>query len=171
MKCPSCGIDNLPGEDSCDQCLHSLMQRDIPQLKKGETIQNIMMTAPISEIITGADLLVAKTSDSVQKVIEIFRQYDKDCVLVFKKKKFVGIVSQRDLLHRAAGKHKDLAKVTVESIMTPNPEYVSAEDPIAYVVNKMAVGGFRHVAVLAEDGTPITIMTIRDVLCYLDRRD
>lgn len=171
IKCPSCGFDNLEGEDRCVQCLHSLMQRDIPRPKKDDHFQRIMMTAPISELLTGKDLLVASTTDSIQKIIGIFQKENKNCILIYKKKKLVGIISFRDILRKVTGVHKDLSKVKAEAVMTPNPEFVRPEDPIAYVVNKMAMGGFRHVPVLAADGTPLSIIMIVDVLRYLGRRD
>lgn len=171
LKCPSCGVENLLGEDRCEQCLHSLMTVDLPRPKKGEKIQQIMMTAPISELVTGRDLLVAKTTDTVEKVLRIFQEKEKDCVLVFKKKKLVGIFAIRDVVYKVAGQFEDLSKVTLQSVMTPNPEFVRAEHPIAFAVNKMAMGGFRHIPVLSADGQPLSIITIRDVLCYLDRRD
>lgn len=170
-KCPSCGAENLLGEDRCDQCLHSLMTVDLPRPKRGEKIQQIMMMAPISGLVTGTDLLVASTTDTVEKVVKIFQKEKKDCVLVFKRKKLVGILSVRDVLYKVAGTVKDLSKVTVQGVMTPNPEFVRAEHPIAFVVNKMAMGGFRHLPVLSADGQPLSIITIRDVLRYLDRRD
>ena len=168
IKCPSCGFNNIEGEDRCVQCLHSLMQRDIPHPQKSDKIQNIMM-APILDLITGKDLLVASPADTVEKVTKILRDEKKDCVLVYKKKKLVGILSNRDLLLRVAGKYKDLTKVKVESVMTPNPEFAKGEDPIAFVVNKMSLGGFRHVPVLRSDGTPFSIISIKDVFGYLSR--
>ena len=171
IKCPSCGFENIEGEDRCDRCLNSLMQRDIPRPKQNDTIQNVIMTAPISDLITGKDLLVASTTDSLQKIVKIFQEAKKNCVVVYKKKKLVGILSNRDILWKIAGKYKDLSKVKVEQVMTPNPEYVKPEDPIAFVVNKMAMGGFRHVPVLQKDGTPLSIILIKDVLGYLARRN
>ena len=171
MKCSSCGSENLQGEDRCEQCLHSLMQRDLPRPKKDDSFQSVMMTAPIENLVTGKDLLVASTTDSIQKIVKILQDEKKDCVLIYKRKKLVGIISYRDLLSKIAGKQKDLSKVKAEAVMTPNPEYVKGEDPIAYVVNKMATGGFRHVPVLQADGTPLSIISIKDVLSYLSRRD
>ena len=169
-KCPSCGFENLEGEDRCAQCLHSLMERDIPFPKKSDTIRTAIMNAPISDLLTGKDLLVASTSDTLQKIVKILQKEKKDCVLIYKKKKLVGIISQRDILRKVAGIYQDLSKVKAEVVMTPNPEYVKAEDPIAFVVNKMAMGGYRHVPVLAADGTPFSIISIKDVLGYLSRR-
>ena len=170
IQCPSCGHQNIEGEDRCAQCLHTLHQVVIPPKKK-DTIQNVMMTAPISDLITGKDLLVASPSDSIQKIVKIFQEQKKNCVIVYKNKKMVGILSNRDILWKVAGKQKDLSKVRVEEVMTPNPEWVRLSDPIAFAVNKMAMGGFRHVPVLDEDGAPLSIILIKDVLEHLSRRE
>ena len=168
--CPSCGFVNMLGEDRCEQCLHALMQTGLPKPKKGDHIQSAFMTTPVSELLTGKDLLVCSPGDSILKVVKIFQKENKSCILVYDHKKLVGILSSRDLLRRVAGKYKDLSKVKVQEIMTPNPEFVKSEDPIAYAVNKMAAGGCRHVPVLAEDGTPYSIILIKDILTYLTRR-
>jgi CBS domain-containing protein len=171
ISCPSCGFVNIEGEDRCAQCLHTLHQRDIPLPKKSDKIQSVMLTAPISELLTGEDLLVASPSDTIQKIVKIFQTKKKNCVVVYKSKKLVGIMSNRDILWKVTAKHKDLSKVKVADVMTPNPEWVKPTDPIAFVVNKMAMGGFRHVPVLNEDGTPLSIILIKDVLEYLSRRE
>ena len=171
VKCPSCGSANILGEDRCEQCLHTLMQTGLPAAKKGDRLQSVMMTMPVAELLTGKDLLVCSPADTVQKVVRIFQKENKNCILVYEHKKLVGILSNRDLLRRVTGGVQDLSKVKVKAVMTPNPEYVSADAPIAYAVNKMALGGFRHVPVLADDGTPYSIIIIKDVLAYLSRRN
>lgn len=171
IKCPSCGYQNIEGEDRCAQCLHTLHQRDIPLPKKNDTIQSVLLTAPIADLLTGEDLLVASPDDSIQKIVKIFQEQKKNCVLVYKKKKMVGILSNRDILWKVVGKTKDLSQVKVSEVMTPNPEWVRPSDPISFVVNKMAMGGFRHVPVLDDDGAPLSIILIKDVLGYLAHRE
>jgi CBS domain-containing protein len=171
IQCPSCGHTNIQGADRCEECLHSLMERDLPRHRKEDNLQRMMMTAPISDLLTGKDLLVAKPTDSVEKIVKIFQQKKKSCVLIYEHKRLKGIVSNRDLMLKVAGKQSDLAQVKVMEVMTPNPEYVRADAPIAYVLNIMALGGFRHVPVLAQDGTPLSIISIQDVLAYLMDRE
>lgn len=171
VVCPSCGFENIAGIDGCEQCLHSLMQKDLPRPKKDDSYQSALMATPMTELLTGKDLLVANPNDSVAKIVEIFKKEKKNCILVYKARKLVGIISNRDLLNRVALKHKDLKKVKASEIMTPNPEAVKADAPIGYVVNKMAMGGFRHVPVLRNDGTPLSIITIKDVMSYLSSKD
>ncbi len=170
IKCPSCGVENILGTDRCDQCLHSLMQTGLPQPKKDDKIQSAFLSIPAVDLLTGQDLLVCSPDDSVQKVVKIFQKEGKKCILVYVQKKLVGILSNRDLLLRVAGKYKDLSKVKVKQVMTPNPEHVTPDAPLAYVVNKMAMGVCRNVPVLAYDGTPYSILIIKDVLGYLARR-
>ena len=170
MKCPSCGFENILGLDRCEQCLHTLMQTGLPQPKKDDKFQNAIMTTPVSALLTGKDLLVCSPEDTVQKVVRVFQKENKNCVLAYDHKKLVGILSNRDLLLRIAGKYTDLSKVKIKEVMTRNPEYVTENAPIAYVVNRMAMGGCRHVPVLASDGTPYSIVIIKDVLSFLSRK-
>ncbi len=78
IKCPTCGFNNLEGVDRCGQCLHSLMQLDIPSPKKSDKFQSVIMTAPISVLLTGKDLLVASTADAVDKIVKIFQKEKKN---------------------------------------------------------------------------------------------
>lgn len=166
--CPFCGHKNLPGDDRCKHCLHSLMQKSLPHTRRrGDTFQDALLNEPVSELLTGADLLVCSPDDTVAEILAIFQKEKKGCVLVYKKKKLVGILSNRDLLLRVAEVHRDLGKLKVEDVMTRDPGWVRPEDPIAFAVNKMAMGGYRHVPVLNADGTPVSILLIRDVLRYL----
>ena len=100
IKCPSCGYNNIEGVDRCKKCLYTLMQRDLPRPKKDDNIQRVIMTAPISDLLPCEDLLVADIKDSVAQIIRIFQEKNQSCVLVYHKKKLVGIISNRDLLRK-----------------------------------------------------------------------
>ena len=167
IPCPACNFENMAGEDRCARCFHSLMQKDIPHPKLDDSFQNAMMTTPVGALLTGKDLLVASPKDPILQIVKVLQTEEKNCVLIYEKKKLVGIISNRDLLKKAAFPSKDLSKITAAQVMTPNPECVKPEDPIAYAVNKMAMGGYRHVPVLRDDGTPVSILTIKDVLSFL----
>ncbi|MBF0253626.1 MAG: CBS domain-containing protein [Candidatus Omnitrophica bacterium] len=169
--CPSCGHEYIAGDDYCESCLHSLMTRDLPRPRRGDLLQKVMMTAPVAELVTGKDLLVAGPADSIQKIVKVLRKEKKDCVIVVKSKKLVGILSLYDLLFKAAMPGTRLADLKAEDVMTRNPEFVRPEDPIALMVNRMSLGGYRHVPVLSAEGVPLSIVSIKDVLAYLDRRD
>src|SRR5205085_8925731 len=82
--------------------------------------------------------------------------------------KLVGIFSERDLLTRIAGLHDGYAKLPIEKFMTPKPEAVTASDTLAFALHKMDVGEYRHMPVV-EDGRPVGMISVRDMLRYITR--
>ena len=50
--------------------------------------------------------------------------------------------------------------------MTERMDCLMSEDSLACALNRMAVGGFRHIPIL-KNGVPVSIISIRDVLKYL----
>ena len=65
---------------------------------------------------------------------------------------------------KVTGKGYDLSLVTVDEFMTVNPESLNPEDPLAYALNKMHVGGFRHVPILNDSRKPIGLISISDII-------
>jgi CBS domain-containing protein len=129
--------------------------------------QNIMMEKPVSELVSKKSFLRVLPSDSVEKVVQILQKEKQSAVLVIQHERLMGIVSKRDLLRRTAGSETKLAHVKALEVMTANPEVVKSTDPLSFAVNKMAMGGFRHLPVLSEEGEPIGIISIQDVLSFL----
>jgi CBS domain-containing protein len=87
------------------------------------------------------------------------------CVLVTEGDRLVGIVTERDILKKVVGQ-LDLDS-PVERIMTTNPETVGMDDGIAYVLNKMHVGGYRHIPVLDRQGRPVGVVSMRDFVKFI----
>lgn len=87
------------------------------------------------------------------------------CVLVTEGDRLVGIITERDILRKVVGQ-LDLDS-PVERIMTTNPETVGMDDGIAYVLNKMHVGGYRHIPVLDRQGRPVGVVSMRDFVKFI----
>jgi len=51
--------------------------------------------------------------------------------------------------------------------MTRSPDAVLSNGTVAFVLNRMAVGGFRHVPVVDEDDRPVALISVRDVVQFL----
>jgi len=51
--------------------------------------------------------------------------------------------------------------------MTPSPETLRTKDPVAYALNKMSVGGFRHVPLVDDAGRPVGIVSAGDLVDFL----
>lgn len=81
----------------------------------------------------------------------------------------VGIVTERDLLQKVLLEPIDLAATAVRTIMTPDPETLHPEDLLIFVMNKMHVGGFRHVPIVDQHNRPLHVVGIRDVVAFVLR--
>jgi CBS domain-containing protein len=81
--------------------------------------------------------------------------------------KLLGIFSDRDVLYRIVDRGRNPALLPLREVMTADPECVPREATIAWVLNRMAVGGFRHVPVVDPAGHPHSVVSVRDVVDFL----
>ena len=124
------------------------------------------LDAPLSELCSGP----AETMDisgTVEDAVRVMRALRIGSVLITSGGRLVGIVTERDLLFRETGPLEDVAARSVSDFMTPDPETLRLDDPVLYVMNKMHVGGFRHVPIVNAAGVPLHVISIKDVMAYL----
>jgi CBS domain-containing protein len=161
MRCPVCGFENLLGSDVCDNCGSDLAGHDTPQSPTtfrgqllGEHLDALTIAAP--------ELMDARTD--VNEAIRTMHEKAIDCVLVTDRGRLVGIFTDRDAVVKVAGLDREARPV--ETLMTPDPVVLRHDETIAVAINKMAVGGFRHIPIV-EDGRPTGVVTARDVFRHL----
>jgi CBS domain-containing protein len=51
--------------------------------------------------------------------------------------------------------------------MSANPEFLPCDARVAWVLNMMSVGGFRHVPIVNMRGFPAAVISVRDVVEFL----
>ena len=162
MKCPVCGFDNLTGTEVCDNCGADLAGHDTPQPALsfhgrllGEHLDELGAPPPLTvDPETPVSVAIARMQDA-----------ESDCVLVTVDGRLVGIFTDRDAVVRAAGTRLDAFHV--RDFMTPDPVVLRREDTLAVAVHKMAVGEFRHIPVVEDDGTPIGVVAAADVFRHI----
>lgn len=81
----------------------------------------------------------------------------------------IGIFSERDVLFRVVDRGRNPMTLALAEVMTRDPECVPVEASVAWVLNKMSVGGFRHVPVV-DGGRPAFVVSVRDVVELLVER-
>ena len=102
--------------------------------------------------------------DSVESAIRTMQQRRIGCVLVMTKGRLAGIFTERDILTKILPGGIDIAQMSVESCMTPGPETLRQEDSVASAVNRMHLGGYRHLPIVDEEGTPIGVISVKDII-------
>jgi len=162
VPCSSCGHENLPGEDYCVECQADLRDsvpspRDDIQKHISEDLIDVLCTHPPNTVLP---------ETSLRDVLALMRDKNIASVVVGTKAPFEGIFTERDFLYKVVGKNIDLEKTAVGDLMTRDPAWLVAEQPIAAAFNAMSAIGVRHIPV-ARDGKLAEILSARDLVEYL----
>jgi CBS domain-containing protein len=122
---------------------------------------------PIRELATLRPAIAVSPSASVRQAIERMNQGRAGCVLVEDDGLLTGIFTERDVLTKIVGTAVDLDRTSVDGVMTHNPESLSPDDKISYALNKMSIGGFRHIPLVDDAGHPVGVVSMRNVVDYM----
>ena len=126
-------------------------------------LDNRTLQEPLQLLNPRSPLTVAPAA-TLRQAIEIMREHHVGCVLVAENDRLIGILTERDLLLKLEG--ADLGR-PVSDLMTADPETLSPDDPIAWALNRMSVGGYRHVPLVDAAGRPVGILSVKDIVHYI----
>jgi CBS domain-containing protein len=136
-----------------------------PEVGRHSDVGREMLETSIGDLRRSPAVTVAPTA-TVARAAELMRKKKIGAVLVKKGKVLVGIFTERDLVVRAMPT-RGWAGAAVKKFMTPRPETLKLADPVAYALNKMSVGRFRHVPLLDGRGGLAGILSIRDIVDFI----
>ena len=165
MICPECKTDNIDGVDTCANCGQDLQSLDSPGSSKAEHSKPTFISERLAALPAQSPVRV-QTLDPVGLAVRLMQNSDTDCVLVMSANQLAGIITPWDILHKVAGPSEDLNAVTCGQVMTADPVFLRDEDDVAVALNKMSIGGFRHIPLL-QGGTPTAVVSIRDVFKHI----
>src|SRR5438132_13598672 len=98
MICPTCGYDNLPGNEECAHCQQDLTQIDRTMAQN--RVERSLMEDQVSLLQPKAPVTI-RPDTTVQSAIQVMLEHDIGAVLVVdSKSKLLGIFSERDLLKK-----------------------------------------------------------------------
>ena len=162
MICPVCQFDNFEGSDECENCGADLRSVDVP---RPETpLERQLVVEHLSEL-GHREPIVLPAEASVGEAVAAMQAGKVGSVLVLEVGRLAGIFTERDALLRMAG--RALATTPLGDVMTRDPVVLREDDSIAVAIHKMAVGGFRHIPLVAEDGHVSGIVTAQDVMRHI----
>jgi CBS domain-containing protein len=161
MRCPHCGFDNLMGSDICDNCGADLAGRDTPD--PATSYRGPLLGEHLDDLHV-ADPEIVDAGTSADDAIKLMHEKGTDCLLVVEDARLVGIFTDRDAVLKVAGRPRDSRPLA--DVMTRDPVVLRHDDTVAVAINKMAVGGFRHIPIV-QDGRPTGVVSARDVFAHL----
>jgi CBS domain-containing protein len=164
MICPSCCHKNLPGDDVCRRCKQPLAPFDLPQPEN--QVERSVMFDQVRTLKQNPPVMIRDVATVGETMARMGETNVGAILIVDSQGRLVGIFSERDLLKKIIGVLTDFKDLPITQFMTPRPECVATTDTLNFVLQKMDAGGYRHVPVL-EDGKPVSIISVRDMLRFL----
>jgi CBS domain-containing protein len=132
-----------------------------------ERLGAAILREPIREVAHLQPLACVPPTATVREAIERMKEHRVGYVLVQSKDKLVGIFTERDVLTKIVLQGHDIDELVVKDVMTPEPEALSPDDKISYALNKMSVGGFRHIPLVDGEGKPVGAVSMRNVVDFM----
>lgn len=166
ILCPYCEAENIEGVDECEACGAALtdMSARIPTT----SVEADLLRDRIERLWPKAPSAVppdTPVSDVLAKMVDA----KIGCVMVVDKGKLMGIFSERDALMKLNTDAAKFMSRPISQFMTTDPVTLETSDKIAYALQKMNMGGYRHIPILFE-GKLVGVISIRDILRYLTER-
>ena len=138
--------------------------------RRGPAFDAHLLQEPVSVLSTRAPLIFgqnAATSDAMRAM----QAEHSGAVLVTpdgsSQAPLIGIFTERDILLRVINRGRNPAETPLSEIMSEEPEALLADAKVAWVLNMMSVGGFRHVPLVNAQGYPVGVVSVRDVVEFL----
>ncbi|MDT8324633.1 MAG: CBS domain-containing protein [Bacteroidota bacterium] len=146
-------------EHDMDSALDAGDEQNPPALEVSDlrrSLRSLMKPAITVEIDT-----------TVKEAVNLMQDKRIGCVLVTSHDKLLGIFTERDVLKKILGAAFDLRTTPITEVMTTNPQALNEDDTIAYALNFMDLGGYRHIPLVNDAFEPVGLVSVKDIVSYL----
>lgn len=164
--CPYCHAENIEGADQCIECHQPLV--DLSVRVPTTSVEADLLRDRIERLWPKSPSAVSP-STTVAQVLQKMVDERIGCVMIVDGGRLVGIFTERDALMKLNIDAARSLHLPIAQFMTPDPVTLETNDKIAFALQKMNVGGYRHVPILFH-GRLVGVISIRDILRYLAER-
>ncbi|MBM4005861.1 MAG: CBS domain-containing protein [Planctomycetes bacterium] len=134
-------------------------------MRERERIEGTILQSSIRDLDLRTPVFV-RVDTAVHEAVQAMRDHHIGCLLVQEAGRLAGIITERDILNRVVFLNESRS-LRVGDVMTRNPETLSIDDSVAFALNKMSVGGYRHVPIINYRGEAIGVVSVRDIVALL----
>lgn len=103
----------------------------------------------------------------ISEVVDTMLTKRVGCVVITEDDQLVGLFTERDLLCKVVPHGIDISSTPVSSVMTRKPETLPVDSPLVYALQRMAIGGYRHVPLINSEGKAVAVISMRDIVQHI----
>jgi len=113
------------------------------------------------------EFILTSPESNLREAISLLKNNHSGCIIIADDNQISGIFTERDLLTKVVSENVDLDTAKIGDYMTLDPQTLRPSDPIAYALNRMTDGGYRHVPIVDEDEKPVGMVCMKTIVDYL----
>lgn len=132
-------------------------------------LDNRALLRPIGYLNFPKHPLSTAPDTPVRDALERMGSKNIGAILVVDEGRVVGIFSERDALRKGLFRDSALGARPVKEFMTPEPDCLTPHDNIAFAMNRMGIGGYRHIPLVDAEKRPVGMLVMRDLVQYVAR--
>ncbi len=133
---------------------------------EGTSLNSHAFLRPISELRL-LPVICIDVKHTIGDAIALMQDKKIGSLVITKNKELVGIFTERDILMRVIGIIEDWKNTSIAEVMTRGPQTLMEQDELAYVLNNMHLGGFRHIPIVDKNDIPVSMVSIKDVVNWI----
>jgi CBS domain-containing protein len=164
VQCIYCGSENIQGADECAECGQPL--DDAHLAPPTNEVARSLLGDRVSALVPKRPVAVSPATP-VGDVLRLMVENKIGCVMVSDGGRPLGIFSERDALRKINTRAAELAARPISEFMTAHPQTLVADAKIAFAVQRMDLGGYRHLPIVGGSGELVGIISARDILRHL----
>jgi CBS domain-containing protein len=143
---------------------------DDDRATKPRAFDTQLLQEPVTVLSTRSPLIFGESAPT-SEAMRAMQSEHSGVVLITQDGKasspLLGIFTERDILLRVINRGRNPAETPLKEVMSAEPEFLQSDARVAWVLNMMSVGGFRHVPVVNVRGCPVAVISVRDVVEFL----
>ena len=112
--------------------------------------------------------LTLRNDVPIQTAVDTLREHKIGCVILLdEREKVSGIFTERDVVLKLDVCDGSNQTRAISEVMTRDPHCETMTTTIAFALNMMSQGGFRHIPLVDEEHCPVGIISVKDIVDYI----
>ena len=141
-------------------------EQDEPsRASEAQRLGEAILAAPIRALDPRPAVGVSESA-TVREAIQLMVERSVGAVLVVRDARVLGIFSERDVMRRVVTSGTPLDRPVID-VATRDPVTLGLDDGIAFALNRMVLGGFRHIPIVDAAGAPLAVLSQREIVAFI----
>jgi CBS domain-containing protein len=125
------------------------------------------MAVTVKQLMTPYPVVVDEATP-VAQCARLMDDRDIGALGVMREGRLVGVLTDRDIVIRAVARDRDLSMISAGALASPDVVAVASDAPVEEAERRMRDRGVRRLFVVGDDGRPLGILTLDDLIVLRD---